>query len=180
MNHLIVGLGGTGGKIIRSFRKAILQNFRKTSPDGVNVEYLYVDSDDRDMGLDDPKWKILGESVQLTDKGQLKIKSADLRGCLANLSNYPPLEPWLGSSDDWKDVLGGIADTTIGGQRRRVGRFLFARGVQEFNRKIQRLVQDLQAKGGTQTTFHVICGLAGGTGSGSVIDAIAQIGRAHV
>ena len=179
MNHLIVGLGGTGGKIIRSFRKAILQNFRKTSPDGVNVEYLYVDSDDRDMGLDDPKWKILGESVQLTDKGQLKIKSADLRGCLANLSNYPPLEPWLGSSDDWKDVLGGIADTTIGGQRRRVGRFLFARGVQEFNRKIQRLVQDLQAKGGTQTTFHVICGLAGGTGSGSVIDAIAQIRKTY-
>jgi len=179
MNHLIVGLGGTGGRIIRSFRKAVLQNFRTLTPQGVNVEYLYVDSDDRDMGLDDPKWKILGESVQLADKGQLKIKSADLRACLSNLSNYPPLEPWLGSSDDWKDILGGIADTTIGGQRRRVGRFLFARGVQEFNRKIQRLVQDLQGRGAAQTTFHIICGLAGGTGSGSVLDAIAQIRKTY-
>jgi hypothetical protein len=50
MNHLIVGLGGTGGRIIRSFRKAILQNFRKTSPDGVNVEYRVLSAKLRNLG----------------------------------------------------------------------------------------------------------------------------------
>jgi molybdopterin biosynthesis enzyme MoaB len=41
-NHLIIGLGGTGGKIIRAFRKTIFQEFRKTEPEEVNVGYLYV------------------------------------------------------------------------------------------------------------------------------------------
>jgi len=27
-NHLIIGLGGTGGKIIRAFKKVIFQEFR--------------------------------------------------------------------------------------------------------------------------------------------------------
>ena len=177
MNHLIIGLGGTGGRIIRSFRK-ILFNLRSATPD-VNIEYLYVDSDDRSMALDDPNWKVMGESVQLAPRNQLKIKSADLNKCLVNQSNYPELQPWLGTEDDWKEVLSGVADTTIGGQKRRLGRFLFSRGIGEFNAKIQKLVEALQSKGGKQTTFHVICGLAGGTGSGSVIDTIAQIRKAY-
>ena len=177
MNHLIIGLGGTGGRIIRSFRK-MLFNFRSATPD-VNIEYLYVDSDDRPMALDDPDWKVMGESVQLAPRNQLKIKSADLRKCLANQSNYPELQPWLGTEDDWKEVLTGVADPTIGGQKRRLGRFLFSRGIGEFNAKVQTLVEALQSKGDKQVTFHVICGLAGGTGSGSVIDAIAQIRKAY-
>ena len=36
-NHLMIGLGGTGGKIIRSFRKAVYREFRKETPDGVNI-----------------------------------------------------------------------------------------------------------------------------------------------
>jgi len=39
-NHMIVGLGGTGGKVIRSFRKLIYQNSRTEDPPGVNVRYL--------------------------------------------------------------------------------------------------------------------------------------------
>jgi len=33
-NHLIIGLGGTGGKIIRAFRKIIFQEFREPDPSG--------------------------------------------------------------------------------------------------------------------------------------------------
>jgi hypothetical protein len=43
-NNLILGLGGSGRKIIRSFRKAIYQEFRKENPTGVNIGYLYIDS----------------------------------------------------------------------------------------------------------------------------------------
>src|ERR1700676_4469351 len=39
-NHFIIGLGGTGGKIIRAFRKAIYQEFREGSPDdGIALTY---------------------------------------------------------------------------------------------------------------------------------------------
>jgi hypothetical protein len=64
-NHLIVGLGGSGGEIIRVFRKTIFQEFREEYPDAVDVAYLCADSSSEMMGVDDPSWKILGTSVQL-------------------------------------------------------------------------------------------------------------------
>lgn len=181
MNHLIIGLGGTGGRVIRSFRKSIFQSFRSTEPAGVNIDYLYVDSDDRMMGLTDVTWKTFGQSVQLDPRNQLVIKSADLSKCLADLPSYGNLRPWLGGRDQWKDILSGIADATIGGQKRRLGRFLFARGIDEFERKLNDIVRGLRTKGDNDkaVTFHVVAGLAGGTGSGSVVDAITQIRRAY-
>jgi hypothetical protein len=179
VNHLIIGLGGTGGRIIRSFRKMVYQSFRATDPRGVNLDYLYVDSDDRMMGLTDSAWKIFGQSVQLDPRNQLTIKSADLMKCLDDIHSYGNLKPWLGSKEQWKDILSGIADATIGGQKRRLGRFLFARGIDDFEAKLNLLVRGLRDRGGSNVAFHVVCGLAGGTGSGSVIDVIAQIRRVY-
>ena len=88
-NHLILGIGGTGGKIIRSFRKLVYQNFRAEDPSNVNVRYLYVDSSDELMSHDDPTWKILGTSVQLRKTSQLLIRGMNLNQVIDNLSNYP-------------------------------------------------------------------------------------------
>ena len=125
-NHLIIGLGGTGGKIIRSFRKAVFQAFRKEDADGVNLGYLYVDSSAEMMAIDDPSWKILGTSVQLNKRSQLLIQEANLASRLDNIDNYPGIKPWIGDPAQWKDVLGSIIGVTLGGQKRRLGRFLFA------------------------------------------------------
>lgn len=49
-NHLIIGLGGTGGSVLREFRKRVFQEFRSEEPDnGIHLEYLYVDSSDDDL-----------------------------------------------------------------------------------------------------------------------------------
>ena len=77
-NHLVIGLGGTGGKVIRAVRKAIYQEFRKTEPDGVKLRFLYVDSSRELMGLDDPTWRTLGVNVQLDPRSQLSITGSDL------------------------------------------------------------------------------------------------------
>jgi hypothetical protein len=175
VNHLILGLGGTGGKIIRAFRKAIYQEFRKESPDGVNIGYLYVDSSTEMMDVDDPSWKILGTSVQLNKKSQLLIQEANLSARLADINEYPGIKPWIGPPEQWRDILGSIIGVTLGGQKRRLGRFLFACKIADYKKQLQSLVRDLQATGTPDVTFHVCCGLAGGTGSGSVVDAIAQI-----
>ena len=38
-NHLIIGLGGTGGKVIRELRKRVYEEFRSNDPgNGVNLE----------------------------------------------------------------------------------------------------------------------------------------------
>ena len=174
-NHLIVGLGGTGGKIIRAFRKTIFQEFRKENPDGVNVSYLYVDSSKEMMDIDDASWKILGSSVQLNKKSQLLLQGEDLGRRLDNLNEYPGIKPWIGPPEQWKDILGSIIGVTLGGQKRRLGRFLFACKASDFRTQVQSLVRDLQAGGTPDVTFHIVTGLAGGTGSGSVMDVLSQV-----
>lgn len=175
-NHLIIGLGGTGGKIIRAFRKTIYQEFRNNKNDKVNIEYLYVDSSSEMMSLDDSTWKILGKSVQLAKNQQLLIKGgADLKAHLDNINNYPGIKNWIGNKEQWQDILNSIVGEVLGGQKRRLGRFLFACKIVEFKQQLQGLVRDLQNTGLKAVTFHVCCGLAGGTGSGSIIDVVAQI-----
>ena len=175
-NHLVIGLGGTGGKILRSFRKTIYQNFRSEDPTGVNIRYLYVDSSNEMMANDDPSWKILGHNVQLQQNSQLKIAGMNLTAVLKNLGAYPGISPWLGDQEQFSSILNAAdAANVIGGQKRRLGRFLFACQVAAFRRQVTELVGGMQIGGTNETTFHICCGLAGGTGSGCVVDVVSQI-----
>ena len=175
-NHLVVGLGGNGGKIIRSFRKLIYQGHRAEDPPGVSIRYLYVDSSTEMMGDDDPTWKILGTSVQLRRNSQLQIKGMNLNQVLDNLGDYPGIGPWLGSREEFRNIImSADSANVVGGQKRRLGRFLFACKAAEFRSQVQALVREMQTGATVETTFHVCCGLAGGTGSGSLIDVICQI-----
>jgi hypothetical protein len=175
-NHLVVGLGGNGGKMIRSFRKLIYQNHRVEDPPGVSIRYLYVDSSAEMMGDDDPTWKILGTSVQLRKNSQLHIKGMNLNQVLDNLGDYPGIGPWLGSREQFRTIImSADAANVVGGQKRRLGRFLFACKAGEFRSQVQALVREMQTGAMVETVFHVCSGLAGGTGSGSIIDVICQI-----
>ncbi|UAJ08883.1 tubulin-like doman-containing protein [Polymorphobacter megasporae] len=175
MNHVIIGLGGTGGKVIRSLRKLIYTEFRKEAPDGVDVGFLYVDSSKEMMAFDDPTWKVLGTSVQLPVASQLTITGEDLSARLANIQTYPGIKPWIGDRAVWGEILGSIVGAALGGQKRRLGRFLLACKIDDLKKQIQSIVRSLQANGQTDITFHVVAGLAGGTGSGSIIDVVAQL-----
>ena len=175
MNHFVIGLGGTGGKIIRALRKSLYQEFHGGKANNVDIGYLYVDSSSEMMSMDDPSWKTLGTSVQLPKASQLLITDANLSSRLDNLASYPGLKHWLGSPQDWRDILNSIVGATLGGQKRRLGRFLFACKVGNYREQVQTQVKQLQQSGETEVTFHIVVGLAGGTGSGSVIDAVAQL-----
>jgi|688.fasta_scaffold47581_2 hypothetical protein len=175
MNHLVIGLGGTGGKSIRALRKLIFAEQRLSAQSAPSIDFLYIDSSREMMSQTDPSWKVLGKSVQLPAASQLQITGEDLSSLLDNINNYPGIRDWIGSQGTWKEILGTIVGEALGGQKRRLGRFLFARRVSDFKTKIQTLVQGLQSNGDASVTFHVIAGLAGGTGSGSVVDVIAQL-----
>jgi hypothetical protein len=179
-NHLIIGLGGTGGKIIRAFRKTIFQEFRQTEPEDVNIGYLYVDSDNGMMAPDDPSWKIMGRLVQLGKNQQVCIQGANLQEHLDNINAFPGIKPWIGDQNQWNDILRAFVGVAIlGGQKRRLGRFLFACNVDKFVNQLTLQVAELQRKSKkNDVTFHVCCGLAGGTGSGIIVDVLAQI-RQH-
>jgi len=174
-NHLLIGLGGTGGKVLRSLRKTIYQNFRDEQPKGANVRYLYVDSSDEMMKHDDPSWRILGQSVQLPLSSQLLISGLNLTSVLDNIGSYPGISPWIGNRDMFRDLLNSAnAANIVGGQKRHLGRFLFACQVNKFRDQLGSLVREMEVGGVSGTTFHICVGLAGGTGSGCIVDVLAQ------
>jgi len=179
-NHLIIGLGGTGGKIIRAFRKTLFQEFRGRRLEKVNLGYLYVDSSQEMMGIDDPSWKILGTSVQLDQAQQVLIREANLVTQLENINSFPGIKNWIGDRAMWRTILSGLdVGKAAGGQKRRLGRFLFACKIQDFNQRLKLRVAELQNTGEAAVTFHICTGLAGGTGSGSLVDVVAQIRNAY-
>ena len=175
-NHLLIGLGGTGGKVIRAFRKTIYQEFRENKPDRGYIGYLYIDSSDEYMSLEDPTWKILGKSVQLGENSKVRIKGQNLKPVLDAVDQYPGIQPWIGDRAVWRDVLGSMVGDAAGGQKRRLGRFLLATNVSAFTNTLKAQVDELVKNSQDQdVTFHVCCGLAGGTGSGTVVDIVTQI-----
>ena len=75
-NHLIIGLGGTGGKLIRELRKRVYEEFRSNDPGhGVNLDYVYVDSSPADLN-DRTGWKVLGKSVHLGEAQKVMLARA--------------------------------------------------------------------------------------------------------
>ena len=181
-NHLIIGLGGTGGSIICALRKRIYEEFRSNTPEGsANIEYLYVDSSLDDLNNEE-EWQTLGASVQLTPAQRLSINGIGT-GVLGNLEQYPGINSFISRKDQsmLNDGIGAIIDAGIGGQRRRFGRMLMANNMcglpqDTFIGQIHSRVRELKKREDVEdVTFHICTGLGGGTGSGSIVDAVAQI-----
>lgn len=181
-NHLIIGLGGTGGSILRALRKRIYEEFRSNEPEGkANIEYLYVDSNLTDLN-NESDWQTLGVSVQLSPAQRLSINGIGA-GVLNNLESYPGINSFINRKDQamLNDGIGAIISEGIGGQRRRFGRMLIANNMcglpqNTFVGQVHSRVRALKEREDTMdVTFHICAGLGGGTGSGSIVDAVTQI-----
>lgn len=70
-NYLLIGLGGTGGKILKEFKKQLYREH----PDDIErgklipaIEFLYVDSTEEMMNKDhkDKSWRVLGKDATFT------------------------------------------------------------------------------------------------------------------
>ena len=182
-NHLFIGLGGTGGKVLRELRKRVFEEFRSNEPEhGVFLDYIYVDSSDEDLN-DRTGWKVLGKSVHLGDAQKVSIHGISA-SMFQNINMYPGLQAFLNPHDlrIVQEKMGPLVSAGIGGQRRRLGRTLMANNLSDksnsrnFDAVLRGAVNRLQSESSdNNVTFHICAGLAGGTGSGSIIDVIAQI-----
>lgn len=188
-NHLFIGLGGTGGKVLRELRKRVFEEYGSNDPEnGLFLDYLYVDSSDDDLN-DREGWKVLGKSVHLKTDQKLSIHGISL-SMFDQLHLYPGIQAILTDEDIklFKEKLGPLVTAGIGGQRRRLGRTLIANNmaindstnsnnfVIRLKNKVEQLTQSSEAN---QVTFHICAGLAGGTGSGTVVDVISQIRKEY-
>lgn len=183
-NHLIIGLGGTGGKVLREMRKRIYEEFRSNDPgNNVHIDYVYVDSSPTDLN-DRAGWKVLGKSVHLGTAQKVNINGIST-AVLQNINQFPGLKSFLNQNDInlMLQSMGPLITAGIGGQRRRLGRTLIANNMSDrdnpanFEQIIRTAVGRLQQdkSGDANVTFHICAGLAGGTGSGSIIDVISLI-----
>lgn len=183
-NHLFIGLGGTGGKILREMRKRVYEEFDSNTPQGdIQLEYIYVDSDEKDL-YDDKSWNYLGADVSLGPRQKVNIHGIG-SGVLASPKLFPGIGAFI-NDDDLKELrsdrVSGIIDAGIGGQRRRFGRLLLANNVtnspdEGFTAVVRERLLSMRNAGDGQAevVIHICAGLAGGTGSGSIVDAVAQI-----
>ncbi len=181
---IYVLLGGTGMKVGLRLRKRILEAF------GTGQlpfqQFLWLDTDARD--LDGQK---IGEEPEMErrlrfqpdDYINLTLPHERIREFLANPSNHPWLWEWM--TQETLINLGNNAQAVNGAaQMRAIGRLAFTNRFEEFRQKyterIGRLrqpgVADEAARQGFQLEQDaievvLICSLAGGTGSGSFLEA---------
>jgi len=180
MNNIVIGLGGTGGKIINKLKHKLYEK------DDVPVDYLYIDSNfdlvDRDKHL----WKAFGNDISLKkDTNTYQLTSGHLKGAFDFNNNIitPKYSSWAGNIENWKDIkvqLQGGDGAVFGNQRRRLGRMLLSGHINNILNRVNFLVQQQQRKTRDNVTkFHICAGLSGGTGSGSFIDILAKLKQAY-
>ena len=174
-NHLIVGLGGTGGKVIRALRKIVKTHTdaNGVSPSEANFEYVYLDTSDGLLNETD-KWTVLGQDCSLS-RAQLGIYAASgVRPILQDPDSYPGMRDWIEPRGVFDFIDAGTAGAA---QKRKLGRLVFAQNARQISQLLEDRMQALESSGSktAQATIHVLCGLAGGTGSGFVVDTVAML-----
>jgi hypothetical protein len=198
-NLLLVGLGGTGCAVVRELKKKLYVEWRSrgnTGPYPETYEFednfggervtsriatLSVDSNDADLsgaGERARAWRVFGETLKLADKEKVLINPVGIDRILTSIERYPGIEPWI------RDDLGFVQDITRGStkpngcnQIRRMGRLALANAnsIENVIRAIADRLSALSRDGKVGAEIHVACTLAAGTGSGALIDTLAQI-----
>lgn len=175
-NHILIGLGGTGGKVLKAFRKRLWEEFPKVEDRRkLSIGFVYVDSTDEMMKPGDPTWKVFGQSAQFEESEFVNIKTTDLGMILNNPDAFPGLKNIVKNGEMMKKTLGEVG--AAAGQKRRAGRILFASNISKYLGAVKAQYEKITSVSGNKGAchIHIFTGLAGGTGSGSIIDAVAQL-----
>lgn len=172
-NYILVGLGGTGGKVLKAFKKRMFQEFEPDERAKVPVGFVYVDTTDEMMRPGDKTWYVLGEDAQFNTNEFVFIKGVDLDQIFANPDGFPGLKGVIGDPEVMQKTIGNLG--AAAGQKRRAGRILFGANVAKYRQAVNAQFEKCKKiSGNDKTTILIFSGLAGGTGSGSIVDVVAQ------
>jgi len=179
-NHFLIGVGGTGGRVVREFRKKMVtRRGNLNPPDGVKLAYLNVDSSTADLREMDRDWRVMNQSVALDPSEQFHISEVNVDQILGDISGRPGIRPWLGDIGAVKRIVGHIGAGVGAQQIRRLGRILFAASAAEFRRTVEEKTRRLAEGGVQKVQFHLCASLAQGTGSGCIVDMVATIRKSY-
>lgn len=172
-NHILIGVGGTGGKILKAFRKRLFAEYSDEERAKLPIGFVYVDSSTEMMNREDTTWRVLGKNAIFDDNQFVNIKGISLNEVFASPASFPGLKGIIGDPEVMQKTLGEVGAAAA--QKRRAGRILFASNIQKYLNALTSQFNYVNAiSGATRTNIHIFTGLAGGTGSGSIIDLVAQ------
>jgi hypothetical protein len=177
-NHILIGLGGTGGKILRAFKMRMFEEFPDSKErEKQSVQLLYVDSSKEMMPKDGKgraDFRVMGQDASFTNEEFLFIKGNDVSYILDHIDSFPSVKGIVKNAQAVKSAIGNLGEAA--GQMRRAGRLLFASNAVAFVNALQNAFARCAHISGNESELyiHIFAGLAGGTGSGSIIDAIVQ------
>ena len=172
-NNILVGLGGTGGKVLKAFKKRLFQEFTPEERSKLPIGFLYVDTTDEMMHPDDKSWYVHGENAQFNTNEFLFIKGIQLEQIFAAPAAYPGLKGVVGDPEVMQKSIGTLG--VAAGQMRRAGRILFGANVSMYHAAIGNVYERIsKISKASSTCIYIFGGLAGGTGSGSIVDVVAQ------
>jgi len=177
-NHILVGLGGTGGKILRAFKMRMFEEFPTAEERAkIPVSILYVDSTDEMMpkkGRARADFRVMGQDASFTNNEFLNIKAVDVDHLLNHIGNYPSIKGIVDNVGAVKSAIGPLGEAA--GQMRRAGRLLFAANAVGYVNSLKDTYARCQSVSGNadELYIHIFAGLCGGTGSGSIVDVVVQ------
>lgn len=174
-NHILIGLGGTGGKILKAFKMRMFEEFpNETERNKQPIALLYIDSTDEMMGIGRPDFRVMGLDASFANNEFLYIKEIDVTRILENIDSYPSVKGIVNNVSAVKIAIGSLGQAA--GQKRRAGRLLFAANAIAYVNALKNAYNRCQtiSHSDEKTNIHIFTGLSGGTGSGAIVDAIVQ------
>lgn len=174
MADILIGLGGTGGKILKAFRQRLWTEFDRQQRARLPISFIYVDTDNSMLNPNDVSYETIHGNCCFQPNDFVDIKThSNIDAIFAQPQGNKRVLGLLGNVAETQTAVcpvGAAAD-----QKRRAGRILFASNIDAYLFKLASAVKEVNGKEvGAVINFHIFAGLAGGTGSGSVIDAVAQ------
>lgn len=175
-NHLFIGLGGQGGNTIAELRKVFEsrdKDVKTLTEKGQQWDFLYIDSS-RDVSNVRKTWTHFGKDLSLTPSSFLYLKEDGSSIDADSLALKPDVAPWIGETTILKKFLSGTQGIVGANQRRRLGRLLFARNAERIRTACQQKITPMLAAS-NRCAIHIFASLAGGTGSGCLIDLVTTL-----
>ncbi|MEM7760102.1 MAG: tubulin-like doman-containing protein [Cyanobacteria bacterium P01_A01_bin.40] len=174
---IVIGLGGTGLEVILRVRRLITESYG----DLVNfpiVGFLHIDTD-KEAKPNNPL--MTGTALELAEKYLSQVALAEAQKIVSEPEIYPWYHQWLPPELLSNPRL--LVSETGAGQIRACGRFSFyfnhnqiEQACQNTKRQVRRgehiafMSQNYGLQVRPQLNVFVVCSIAGGTGSGMVID----------
>ena len=174
MADILIGLGGTGGKILKAFRQRLWTEFSESERKKLPLGFIYVDTDKAMLDPSAVSYETIHGNCCFDNNDFVDIKThSDIDAIFAAPKNNPRLLGVMGNVGETQAAVcpvGAAAD-----QKRRAGRILFAANIDLYLNKLNSTVENVKKNEvDGLINVYIFAGLAGGTGSGSIIDTIVQ------